>query len=154
MHLDHASAPWLPSCFSAGGEALGDRKGRVRMSKKIIESVQAHYDTVEVPFGRTYQWHPAHLTLECECGEILTFSGTSAKLTCFGCGAAYGALVDDIHYREEHLPDEEVHPWHFDLRSQEDQHLRDEAAYPEGSPWRYNDVTAGLGDDKERWKKT
>jgi hypothetical protein len=122
------------------------------MSKKIIESVQAHYDTLEVPFGRIYQWHQAHVTLECECGEILTFSGSSALTTCWRCGAEYGALVNDIHYQEEHLGDEDVHPWHYDLRSQEDQHLRDKAAYTEDSPWRYNDVTAGL-DDKERWKK-
>ena len=79
------------SCFSAGGEALGDRKGRVRVSK-IIESVQAHYETLEIPFGRTYQWHQAHLTIECDFGEILTFSGTSAIVTCCGCGAEYGAL--------------------------------------------------------------
>jgi hypothetical protein len=46
------------------------------------------------------------------------------------------------------------HPWHYDLQSQEDQHLRDEAAYPEGSPWRYNDVTSGLMDDEEEcWKQ-
>ena len=48
-------------------------------------------------------------------------------------------------------------PWHYDLRSQEAQHLRDEAAYPEGSAWRYNDVTASgfvVGDeDEERWEK-
>jgi hypothetical protein len=124
------------------------------MSKKIIESVQAHYDTVEVPFGRIYQWHQAHLTLECECGEILTFSGTSAIITWWRCGAAYDTLVNDIHFQEEHLGDEEVHPWHYDLRSQEDQHLRDEAAYSEeDSPWRYNDVTSGWGDDVKRWKK-
>ena len=123
------------------------------MSKKIIESVQAHYETLEVPFGRIYQWHQAHVTLECECGEILTFSGTSAITTCCRCGAEYGALVHDIHYGEEHLRDEDAHPWHYDLRSQEDQHLRDEAAYTEDSPWRYDDVTSGLGDDVERWKK-
>jgi hypothetical protein len=119
---------------------------------KIIESVQAHYDTLEVPFGRGYQWHQAHLTLECDCGEILTFSGSSAILTCCRCGAEYGTLVHDIHYREEHLSDEEVHPRHYDFSSQEDQPLRDEAAYPEGSLWRYNDVTSGL-DDEKRWKK-
>jgi hypothetical protein len=124
------------------------------MSKKIIESVQAHYETLEVPFGRIYHWHQGHVTLECDCGEILTFSGTSAIGTCCRCGEAYGALVNDIHYREEHLGDEDVHPWHYDLRSQEDQHLQDEAAYPEeDSPWRYNDVTSGWGDDVERWKK-
>lgn len=123
----------------------------MRMSK-IIESVQAHYDTLEVPFGRIYHWHQAHGTLECECGEILTFSGTSATATCWRCGVAYAALVNDIHYREEHLSDGDVHPWDYDLTNQEDQHLRDQAAYPEASPWRYNDVTAGL-DDERRWKK-
>jgi hypothetical protein len=120
---------------------------------KIIESVQAHYDTVEVPFGRSYHWHQAHVTLECECGEILTFSGTSAIDTCKRCGAAYGALVHDIHYQEEHLRDEDVHPWHYDLQSQADQHLRDGVAYPEGSAWRYNDVTSGLDAEEGRWKK-
>jgi hypothetical protein len=131
-------------------DALDDRKGRVKMAR-LIERIEAHYDTVEVPFGRTYQWHQAHVTLECDCGEILTFSGNSDVVTCCGCGAAYGALVHDIHYREEHLRDEDAHPWHYDLQSQADQHLRDETTYPEDSPWRYNDVTAGL-DDEERWK--
>src|SRR5215218_4151278 len=118
---------------------------------QIIERTEAHYDTVEVPFGRIYHWHQAHVILECDCGEILTFSGTSAITTCWGCGADYGALVHGIHDGEEHLRDEDVHPWHYDLQSQADQHLRDEAAYTEGSPYRYNDVTEGL-DDEERWK--
>jgi hypothetical protein len=77
---------------------------------KIIESVQAHYDTLEVPFGRIYHWHQAHVSLECDCGEKLTFCGSSAITTCIRCGAPYGTLVNDIHYREEHLDDEEVHP--------------------------------------------
>src|SRR5215213_10099666 len=77
---------------------------------RIIERIEAHYDTVEVPFGRIYHWHQAHLTLECDCGETLTFSGTSATVTCYGCGADYGALVHDIHYREEHLRDENYTP--------------------------------------------
>jgi hypothetical protein len=142
----------MPSFTRPALDALGDRKGRVKMSR-IIERIPAHYDTIEVPFGRIYQWHQAHLTLECDCGEILTFSGSSAITTYCRCGAQYAALVNDIHYREEHLLGvEEVHPWHYDLQSKEDQHLRDEAAYPEDSPWRYNDVTAGL-DDEERWKK-
>ena len=103
------------------------------------------------PAGSTIG-HQAHVTLQCDCGEILAFSGTSAIVTC-RCGAAYGALVHDIHYREEHLRNEDVHPWHYDLHSrQEDQHQRDEAAYPEGSSWRYDEVTSGLEDEK-RWKK-
>jgi hypothetical protein len=120
---------------------------------KIVESVKGHYDTLEVPFGRIYHWHQAHVTLECDCGELLTFSSSSAITSCRRCGAAYEALVHDIHYREEHLRDEDAHPWHYDLQGQADQHLRDETTYPEDSPRRYNDVTAGLGDDEERWKK-
>ena len=123
---------------------------------KIAESVEAHYETLEVPFGRIYHCEKAHVTLECDCGETLTFSGTSAIVNCCRCGAAYGDLVRDIHYREEHLRDEYEHPWHYDLQSQEAQHLRDEAAYTEGSAWRYNDVTMSgfVGDeDEERWEK-
>ena len=130
---------------------------------KVIEIIKAQYDTLEVPFGRSYRWHQAHVTLECECGEKPTFKMstlTGSRAVCV-CGADLTA--DDIqeklqgHQPEVHgqlLEDYEAthHPWHYDLRSQDDQHLRDEAAYPEGSPWRYNDITSGLGDDKERWK--
>jgi hypothetical protein len=87
---------------------------------KIVQSVEAHYETLEVPLGRIYLWEQARVTLECDCGEILTFSGTSTIVTC-RCGAAYGALVRDIHYREEHLGDEDGHPWHYDLQSQANQ---------------------------------
>jgi hypothetical protein len=31
---------------------------------KIIERVQAHYESREMPFGKTYEWHPAYLVLE------------------------------------------------------------------------------------------
>jgi hypothetical protein len=107
---------------------------------QIIESIEAHYETLEVPFGRVYHWHPEHLIVECDCGEKLTFSATSTITACRQCGSDYDALVHGIHYREEHLRDEDVHPWHHDGQSQADQHLRDEAAYTEDSPWRYNDV--------------
>jgi hypothetical protein len=64
-------------------------------------------------------------------------------------------LVHEIGRRERQLRDEDEHPWHYDEQSQADQHLRDEKACPEDSPWRYNDVTTSgfVGDDKERWKK-
>jgi hypothetical protein len=51
--------------------------------------------------------------------------------------------------------DAAIHPWHYDTQAQAEQHLRNEAAYPEDSPWRYNDVTSGLmmEDDEECWQK-
>src|SRR5215212_4431089 len=61
---------------------MGFGGGKGKWMSQVIEQVEAHYDTVEVPFNRIYQWHQAHLTLECDCGETLTFSGSSAILTC------------------------------------------------------------------------
>jgi hypothetical protein len=94
----------------------------------------------------------AHL-VECDCGEKITFTCTSA-ITTHQCGAEYGSLVHDIPLGEQRLRDEDERPWLHDHRSRADQHLRDEAACAEDSPWRYNDVTSGfVGDDEERWKK-
>ena len=30
------------------------------MAQKIIERVEAHYELREFPFGKVYEWHPAH----------------------------------------------------------------------------------------------
>jgi hypothetical protein len=126
---------------------------------KIIERVAEHYDTQEMEFGRTYIWCPESVVLECsKCAKKMTLTRTELIETMpeCECGRGHTARV-----REEvviQLEDEEYeahhHPWHFDLQSQADQHLRDEAAYPEASSWRYNDITAGLkGDEEECWKK-
>jgi len=44
---------------------------------KIIERVQAHYESREMPFGKTYEWHPAYLVLECGCGKKWTIDAKS-----------------------------------------------------------------------------
>ena len=111
---------------------------------EIIE--EAHYETREVPFGRSYKWHPERMVVECDCGEELVFTGTDTLTTC-QCGTEYGDLVRGIRSREGRLQNKDVRPWDYDVQDQADQHLRDEAAYPEGSPRRYNDVTSGLIDD-------
>ena len=58
------------------------------------------------------------------------------------CGTDHGAVVRDIREREARLREKVTHPWHHDARERAEQHLRDEAAYPADSPWRYNDITA------------
>jgi hypothetical protein len=117
------------------------------VQKKIIERVQAHYEGREVPFGKTYEWQPAYIALECECGEKLTLSATSTITTCSGCGADLATFGHDINKeREGSLPDRLTHPWFHDAKERAQQHQQDEAAYPEGSPWRYNDIT---GADEE-----
>jgi hypothetical protein len=112
------------------------------MVQKIIERVQAHYEVHEVPFGKTYEWHPGYIVLECECGEQLILSATSSMTTCGRCGANLGGFLHDIKEREGPLPDELTHPWFHDARARTDQRVRDEAAHPKGSPWRYEDITA------------
>jgi hypothetical protein len=111
------------------------------MTQKIIERVEAHYESRETPFGKVYEWHPAYVALECDCGEKVTLTATSTMTTCSWCGADLGGFVHDIKEREGRLPDKLAHPWFYDAKEQADQRLRDEAAYPEGSPWRYNDIT-------------
>ena len=126
---------------------------------KIIESTKVHYDTLEVPFGRSYRWHQAHVVLECDCGEKLTFkmSPLTGSRTVCACGADLTADIQEKLLR--HQPEVQGqmlegyeathHPWLHDPRAQAEQHLRDEAAYPESSPWRYNDITS-RGTDNER----
>jgi hypothetical protein len=46
---------------------------------RIIKCVEAHYEAHEVPFGCTYEWHPAYTALECDCGEKLVLTGMSTK---------------------------------------------------------------------------
>jgi hypothetical protein len=38
----------------------------------VVERVQAHYESREMPFGKVYEWHPAYVAIECECGEKVT----------------------------------------------------------------------------------
>jgi hypothetical protein len=115
------------------------------MAQKVIERVEAHYEAREVPFGKVYEWHPGHIALECECGEKLILTTTSTITTCSQCGADLDVdgFVHDTQEREGRLPDRLTHPWFYDAREQAEQHQQDEAAYPKGSPWRYNDITEG-----------
>jgi hypothetical protein len=110
---------------------------------KIIERVQARYEAREVPFGKTYEWHPAYVALECDCGDKVTLAATDTMTTCGRCGTDLATFVHDIKEREGRLPDKLTHPWFHDANERAQQHRRDEAAYPEGSPWRYNDITGG-----------
>jgi hypothetical protein len=132
-------------------------QGRI-LVMKVIERVAEHYDTQAVEFGRIYRWCPECVVLECsKCGKKMSLTRSELIDTSPDCECGRGHTA---RVREEaviQLLDEDYeahhHPWRYDLQSQADQHLRDEAAYPEGSSWRYEDVTSGLMDDEGRWKK-
>ncbi len=108
---------------------------------RIIERAEAHYETRQVPFGKIYEWHPACVALECDCGEEWTLTSTST--TRCRCGADHGTVVRDIREREGRLREKVTHPWHHDARERAEQHLRDEVVHTKDSPWRYNDITTG-----------
>jgi hypothetical protein len=127
---------------------------------QVIERLEAHYEVQEVPFGRSYQWCPECIVVECDCGERLVFK--LSALTDFWAVCECGVdLTTDIQEKlQEHQPDVRgqmledhettQHPWLHDTGAQADQHLRDEATYPEGSPWRYNDITSrSLEDERD-----
>ena len=115
---------------------------------KILERVQAHYESCEVPFGKVYAWHPAYVTLECDCGQKVTLSATgSTTSACGRCDAALATFVNEIREREGRLPDNLTHPWFYDARERARQHEHDEVAYPEGSRWRYDDITASTNEE-------
>src|SRR5215203_532393 len=113
---------------------------------QILERVQAHYESSELPFGKVYEWHPASVDLECGCGEKVTLSATSTTTICSRCSADLGTFVRDIREREGRLPDKLTHPWFYDATERTKQHERDEAAHHEGSRWRYNDITTASND--------
>ena len=126
---------------------------------RITVRVEGHYEVHEAPFSRSYKWHPSAVTLACECSEELTFTDASVDSSC-RCGADHSALIndaliDDIRAREIQPRDAVRHPWNHESEEQAAQRLRDEAVYPEGSPRRYDDVTAlvFVGEGEERWKK-
>jgi hypothetical protein len=114
---------------------------------QILERVQAHYESRETPFATVYEWHSASVALECDCAEKVTLSATSTTTTCGRCGADLGAFVRDLREREGRLPDKLTHPWFYDARERAKQHEHDEAAHPEGSPWRYDDITAASNEE-------
>jgi hypothetical protein len=114
---------------------------------KIVERVQAHYENREMPFGKVYAWHPASVDLECDCGKKVTLSATSTTTTCGRCGTDLGTFIYEIREREGRLPDNLTHPWFYDAEERAQQHEHDEAAYPEGSRWRYDDITAAANEE-------
>ena len=115
------------------------------MAQKVIERVEARYEVREIPFGKVYEWHPAYVAIECDCGEQPILTATNIITICRRCGTPLGGFVCDLQEREGRLPDRLTHPWLHDTEARADQRIRDEAAYPEGSPWRYDDVTADNG---------
>jgi hypothetical protein len=78
-------------------------------------------------------------------GASLLDSGQS--VTC-QCGRDFAnTLTRGIQDGEATLPEEFSRPWFYDAKERAQQHQRDEEAYPEGSPWRYDDITVATNEE-------
>ena len=82
---------------------------------KIIVCTEGHYEVHETPFSRAYDWYPACVILECECGEKLALTGSSTAAACRQCDANHSSVLQDIQEREGRLQHETTHPWYYDL---------------------------------------
>jgi len=108
----------------------------------IVVRVEGRYEVSEAAFSRSYSWHSAYVTLECDRGEKLTLSSASPTSSC-RCGTDHSVVIRELQEREGRLQDEVAHPsWQHAAEEQVQQHLREESAHPEGSPWRYNNVAS------------
>jgi hypothetical protein len=58
--------------------------------------------------GEVYTWRPESVGVECDCGEISTY--TVFLTTCGGCGADHEAAAREGLVAER-LGDEALHPW-------------------------------------------
>ncbi len=84
---------------------------------QVIERAAWRYEAQDEGFGRVYRWYPGYVVIECECGERLSLTVSTAA--CPRCGANHAATV-----REEltagQLQDQALHPWRYDARNLED----------------------------------
>jgi len=125
---------------------------------QVIEVLDEHYETQEVPFGKSYKWCPESVVVVCECGKRATFKMADLcdSVVACECGADHAAgILEELQsqqpeVRGQTLEDYETthHPWLHDTQAQSEQHARDEAAYSKDSLWRYNDVTSGNMDEE------
>jgi|SRR5215208_7638013 len=99
---------------------------------QIVERVQAHYEVREIPFGKTYEWHPEYVALECDCGAKVAPGAANTITTCGRCGTDLRTFVCAIRVREGQLPHKISHSWFYDAKVRGQQHQRDEKAHPEG----------------------
>ena len=92
---------------------MGKGKGGPGQLAKVIERVQARYEIQEVEMGKVYMWHPAHIVLECQCGERLALSASTTS--CVQCASDHVLAVKALKEAstDKHQSDQTLHPWRY-----------------------------------------
>ena len=78
---------------------------------KVIERVQPRYEVQEVEFGKVYKWHPEQIVVECQCGERLSLTASSAS--CTECATDHVLAVKAFKEAstDKHQSDQTLRPW-------------------------------------------
>jgi hypothetical protein len=72
---------------------------------KVIERIEAHYETQDMEMGKVYRWCPERVVVECNCGKRATLS-TSSVPTCSRCGEDHADIVGEVLEEEPALSPE------------------------------------------------
>ncbi len=107
---------------------------------KIAASIEGHYVTCEASSSGEYDQHPAFVNLRCDRGEKVV-SAAASTIPTWRCGVNHSAVPWEIQGRLRR--ELTYHPRQRDTQEWAEQPLLNEAAYLEGSPWRYDDITWG-----------
>ena len=82
--------------------------GSASLEAKGIERVEGYYESLEVPYGVVYTWHPGYVLVECGCGKTLVL--TCSLTACSECDADHERMVRE-ELDGECSEDEALHPW-------------------------------------------
>ncbi len=74
---------------------------------RATEREKDHYEVREVPSGKVYGWSPERVRIECDCGEVLTWT---VPVTLCRCGASY-TDIPSPEQEERRTKGEVYRPW-------------------------------------------
>lgn len=95
----------------------------------VIEHVEGHYEAHVMPYGRAYVWYPECVVVGCDCGDMAIL--TASEVRC-PCGVDHEALVRGIT-ASPGKGHEDTHPWDREYRAWQDEFLRAEHPYRQGT---------------------
>ena len=95
------------ACLRAGK----GKRGTGQLASKVIERVQPRYEVQEVAFGKVYKWRPEHIVIECQCGQRLSLTASTAS--CVECATDHRLAVREASTDRRYHSDQTLHPWRF-----------------------------------------
>jgi hypothetical protein len=83
----------------------------------------AHLEGGYVEMGKVYRWHPKPPVVECECGRMLSTSGSTTS--CPDCGADHMDPLRAESAEEGRWGNGSIQPWRYSKHRLEEERLPD-----------------------------